>query len=362
MEAAEVIEALKGLPGIRAAVMAGRVSAYVPAIDDAVRIDAAEVRRYRRIWAPNGDPAVEFVLGDEREARPLIVTPSDVVYHPVDTRTVLDSLVEHRITNAPHIVAYTEMEHASEEVALTCERPGPIELGGVGATFLLVRCQIVAATLAGLRPVRSVAWWQRGWTAIGGDVPLPPFRADPAWDELAHEASRVTVTVSAAAKDAQAEAAARVTMADFKRLEPVLTAVGLDEEFVSCWRAFMPVTPARFAETLLDRLDKAHADIALYPDGRGSVDVALRDGAAVALLEFSWASKDEINIDEIRIQEPLAHSGLFQRLMFNTERLATMLGFKQVTVLATGIGAYAFAVTGYPRDPELHQAMLRHRR
>jgi hypothetical protein len=92
------------------------------------------------------------------------------------------------------------------------------------------------------------------------------------------------------------------------------------------------------------------------------VDVALRDGAAVALLEFSWASKDEINIDEIRIQEPLAHSGLFQRLMFNTERLATMLGFKQVTVLATGIGAYAFAVTGYPRDPELHQAMLRHRR
>jgi hypothetical protein len=151
MEAAEVIEALKGLPGIRAAVMAGRVSAYVPAIDDAVRIDAAEVRRYRRIWAPNGDPAVEFVLGDEREARPLIVTPSDVVYHPVDTRTVLDSLVEHRITNAPHIVAYTEMEHASEEVALTWghfpSRAVPDRRGHAGWAAAGTQCGMVAEGL-----------------------------------------------------------------------------------------------------------------------------------------------------------------------------------------------------------------------
>lgn len=362
MEITKVIEALEGLPGIRAAMMAGRVCAYVPAIDDTVRIDAAEVRRYRRIRAPDGDPAVEFVLGDEQGVWPLIVTPSDVVYQPVDTRTVLDSPIEYRITNAPHIVAYTEMEHAAEGAALTCEQPGPIELDRVGATLLLVRCQIVAATLAGLRPARSVAWWQRGWAAIGGDVPLPPFRADPVWDELTYAASQITVTASTEGDDAQAEAVARVTITDFQRLEPKLTAVRLDEEFVSCWRASVPITPARFAETLLERLEKARADIALYPDGGGSVDVTLHDGDAVALLQFSWSGKDELHVDEIRIPEALAHAGLFQRLMFNTERLAAMLGFKKVTLLASGMGAYAFAVMGYPRDPELYQAMRHHRR
>jgi hypothetical protein len=361
MEIAEVVEVLEGLPGIRVAAMGDRISVYLAAIDDTARIDTAEVRRYRRIWAPNGDPAVEFVLGDEQEAWPLIVTPSDVVYQPVDTRTVLDSPIEYRITNAPHIVAYTEMEHAAEQVALACEHPGPIELYSVGATLLLVRCQIVAATLAGLRPVRSVAWWQRAWAAINGDVPLPPFRADPVWDELAHEASQITVTAAADGEDDQAEAAARVTITDFQRLEPALTAVRLDEEFISSWRASIPITPARFAGILLERLDKARADVALYPAGGGSVDVTLRDGETVALLQFSWSGKDELNVDEIRIPEALAHSGLFQRIMFNTERLAAMLGFSRVTLLASGAGAYAFAVMGYPRDPELHQAMRRRR-
>jgi hypothetical protein len=360
MEITEVIEVLEKLPGIRAAMMVGRISGYVPAIDDTVRIDAAEVRRYRRIWAPDGNPAVEFVMGDEQEVWPLIVTPGDVVFRPADTRTVLDSPIEYRITDAPHIVAYTEMEHAAERAALTCEQPGPIELAGCAATLLLVRCQIVAASLAGLRPVRSVAWWQRGWAAIGGDVPLPPFRADPVWDELTYAASQVPVTASTKGKGTQAGAAAHVTITDFQRLEPALTAVRLDEEFVSCWRASVPITPARFAETLLERLDEAHADVALYPDGGGSVDVTLRDGQAAALLQFSWSGKDELHVDEIRIPEALAHAGLFQRLMFNTERLATMLGFKKMTFLASGVGAYAFAAMGYPRDPELYQAM-RHR-
>jgi hypothetical protein len=357
VEAVEVIQALERLPGIRAGVTAGRVCAYVPVIDDTVRIDAAEVRRWRRIWAPNGDPAVEFVMGDERGVWPLIIAPNDVVYQPVDTRAVLDSAMDYRITNAPHVVAYTEMERVAEQVALTCEQPGPIELDSVGATLLLVRCFIVGATLAGLRPVRSVAWWQRGWTAIGGDVPLPPFRSDPVWDELMNEASQITVTASADGEDGGADAAARVTIPDFRRLEPALTAVGLDEEFVSCWRASMPITPGRFAETLLNSLETAHAHVVLYPAGSGSVDVSLCDGDMTALLQFSWSNKDELHVDEIRIPEALAHTGLFQRMMLNTERLAVMLGFKQMTILASGIGAYAFAVMDYPRDPELYREM-----
>src|SRR5262245_46697569 len=304
----EIVEALAGLPGLRVTEVAGRVSVYVPPIDDTVRIDAAEVRRHRRIWAPNGDPAIEFVLGDDHGVWPLIITPGDVVFQPVDTRAVLDSAMKHRITDAPDLVAYTEMERTAEDVALRCEQPGSLEMYSVGATFLLVRCFVAAATLAGLRPVRTVAWWQRGWTAIGGDVPLPPFRADPMWDELAAEASQLTVTATPTAADNPAD----VTIADFDGL--ALTAVGLDEEFVSCWRASVPITPARFAETLLDRVDKAHADVALYPDGGGNVDVVVGEGDAVALLQFSWSTKEDLHIDEVRIPEPYAHTGLFQRL------------------------------------------------
>ncbi|MBT2420347.1 hypothetical protein J7F01_12705 [Streptomyces sp. ISL-22] len=300
-------------------------------------------------------------MGDEREVWPLIITPDDVVYRPVDTGAVLDSSIEFRIANAPHIVAYTEMERAAEQAALACEQPEPIELDGAGATLLLVRCSIVAATLAGLRPVRSVAWWQRAWTALGADVPLPPFRADPVWGELMHEASRLTLTASAQGEDDGPEAAAGVTVSDFRRLAPRLTAVALDEEFVSCWRASMPLTPTRFVETLLNGLDAARADVALYPGGGGSVDVMLGEGDAQALLELSWSDKAALHVDEVRIADALAHTGLFQRMMFNTERLAAMLGFAQVTILATGVGTYAFAAMGYPRDPELYQAM-RYRR
>ncbi|MFI6011104.1 hypothetical protein ACIBAG_20170 [Streptomyces sp. NPDC051243] len=361
MEAADVIQALDGLKGPRAVVVGGRVCVHVPAIDDTVRIDAAQVRRCRRIWAPNGDPAVEFVLEDDGGVWPLVITPDDVVFQPVDTGAVLDSPIEYRIANAPHIVAYTEMERAAEDVAVHCEEPGPIELNGAGVTLLLVRCFIVAATLTGLRPVRSVAWWQRGWTALGGDLPLPPFRADPVWDELTHEASQLTLTASVRRETDGPEAAAGVAVTDFRRLEPTLTAVALDDEFVSCWRTTMGITPARFVETLLSGLDLARAHVALYPGGGGSVDVVLGEGDAQALLQLSWSDKLALHVDEIRIADALAHTGLFQRMMFNTERLAAMLGFSQVTILATGVGSYAFAVMGYPRDPELSQAMRRRR-
>lgn len=160
MEAVEVARALEKLPGIRPAISAGRVSTYIPAIGDTMCIDAAEVRRYRDIRSPSGDPAVEFVMGDERGVWPLIITPDDVVYQPVSTSAVLVSSIDHEITNAPHLVAYTEMERTAERAALKYEQPGPIELDSAAATLLLVRCFIVAATLIGLRPVHSVAWWQ----------------------------------------------------------------------------------------------------------------------------------------------------------------------------------------------------------
>lgn len=357
MDPTDITRALDHLPGLRVTAAASGVRVHVPALDDAVRIDADAVRRHRGIRAPNGDPAVEFVMGDEHGLWPLILTPDDVVFQPVSTGAVLDSPIEFEVTNAPHIVAYSEMEHAAEHAALTSERPGSIELVGIGASLLLVRCQVVAATLVGMRPVRAVAWWRRAWEALGGELPFPPFRPDPLWDELVADAARITVTPS----ERPDQAAEPADLDAFRRLEPGLTVVGLDDEFVATWRAWAPISPSRFAATLLHRLDGARADLALYPGGSGSVDVVLRQGPATALLQFSWSDRVELNVDEVRIDEPLRSTGLFQRMMSNVERLAALLGFTRTSVLATDIGSIAFATMGYPRDPELVRALRRHR-
>lgn len=356
MDAMDIVGALEKLPGIRADVTAGIVSAQVSAVNDTVRIDAAGVKRHRRIWAPNGDPAVEFAMDGDRGPWPLIVTPADVVFPPAATSTVLDSAIEYRITDVPPLVAYSEMERAAEQVAVICARPGSMELAGLSAKFLLTRCFIAAAIGVGLRPTRSVAWWQQAWDAVGGEVLLPPFRADPTWDELAREVSR-PAAIAPAVRTGGGETDSMVTVADFHRLEPALNAVRLDDEFVRCWRRFIPGTPERFVEVLLDHLAGARADIALYPNGSGSVDVTVRGADTAALLQLSWSDRKTMRIDEVRIPDALAHSGLFQRMMFNTERLAHMLGFGELTLLASGVGAYAFARLGnYPRDPWSQQA------
>ncbi len=168
-------------------------------------------------------------MGDEHGVWPLILTPDDVVFQPVSTGAVLDSAMEYRITNAPDIVAYSEMEHAAEHAALTCERPGSIERSGWARRWCWCGARSSRSRSSGLRPVRTVAWWRRAWEALGDDLPFPPFRPDPLWDELVADAARISVTPSEQPDHADEP----VDVAAFRRLEPGLTVVGLDDEFVS---------------------------------------------------------------------------------------------------------------------------------
>jgi hypothetical protein len=157
-------------------------------LGDSVRFDVGQVQRVSRIVAPTGDPALEFVLSDEVDVRPLIFATNDVVFAPEDSAAVLDSPIPYRVGNTPPLVAYSEMERDAESVAHSAERPGPINLSGLAGSFLMLRCFVAGAVRPGLRPMRTVAWWQRGWDALGGDLPLPPFRADPLWEELVRNA------------------------------------------------------------------------------------------------------------------------------------------------------------------------------
>jgi hypothetical protein len=149
---------------------------------------------------------------------------------------------------------------------------------------------------------------------------------------------------------------ATLTVPDFEAVQPRLSVIQLDEEFVAIWKASIPINPAGFAALLLDRLDGARASVALYPGGVGNVNMVVENGGvrqAVLQLRFDLG-KGEMHVDEIRVAEDARGTGLFQRLEYNTEELATALGLHSTHVYATEMGSIAFARVGSPRDPELH--------
>lgn len=369
--AAQIASALSDVLGLGPTVEGGRVSVAIPAIGETLSVPAYDVKRVTRSFAPTGDAALELVMidGDGTDVRPLIILADNVLFSPEDPATVLQAPIPVAISNAPSLISYSEMVADAERFATAAMRPDAmhdngvigrtLRLGGVAGECLLVRCAIAGAVRFGLRSLRAVAWWQRGWEASWAGRDLPPFPRDPVWDHLARTAAGVTLnpTPSTAADRVDVEATrAASTVADFEAVASRLFVAQLDEEFVSLWKRWMPLTPARFTELLLERLNSAQADVALYPGGTGSVDLVVRDEGevrAVLQLRFDVEAR-EMHLDEIRIVEEARGTGLFQRLQHNIEQLARALGLDALKLMASGMGSYAFAAAGFPRDRELY--------
>ncbi|MGW2340534.1 tetratricopeptide repeat protein [Streptomyces sp. NPDC001661] len=357
----EIVTALTEVLGLRPTVDGGWVSVGISALGETLGLPVCDVKRVTKSRTPMGDAALEFVMIDGDDVRPLIVLADDVVFAPEDPVRVLQSPIPVVISDAPPLISLAETVAAAERFATEAAEPGA-NLDTVCAKGLLVRCEIAGALRFGLRALKAVAWWQRGWEACADDWSLPPFPKDPVWDHVARCASGLSLQPAATAPhaadgEAVARSVAALTVADFESLEPALIVGQLDEEFVGIWKALMPITPAMFTGLLLDRLTGAQAEVALYAEGAGSVDLVLRDGSetrAVLQLRFDFNAKD-ITMDEVRIAADARGSGLFQRLQFNTERLAGALGLEAIRVLATGAGSVAFAGAVFPRDRELYE-------
>jgi hypothetical protein len=338
------------------------MTVHIPALDDTVHFVADDVRRVSRIYAPDGAPALEFVVGAGSELWPLIVTSTDVVFQPARPDVVLDTQTRYSIAGMPPLVAYTEMLRETEAQGRLVQS-GRVDYDALSATFLLLRCFIVGAGRFGLRPVAAVGWWDSGWRRVGDAALLPPWRPDPLWDGLLAEAAQLRELPSAVTvvRDERPDAAS-VEIVDFERLEPGLNVIGLDDEFVTAWQRWVPITPATFHATLTRGVPDATVEVAFYPEGGGSLTlwIPLSDGKRAFLqTSFTYADGD-MAIDEIRIPKHTG-GGLFQRLMYNTERLAAQLGLRRLSLHATDIGAYAIAGVGvYPRDPELYRATRGH--
>ncbi|MEV4091266.1 hypothetical protein [Streptosporangium saharense] len=361
MDGAEVGRALATLDGLEISVSGDEVTVRVPALDDGVRLVAGEVQRLQHIFGPRCEPAVELVMAG---GLPLILLENDVVFAPEDEDAVLNARIPVRVSNAPHLVTYTEMERDARAVAVHYfDADEGLNLAEVGGTLLLLRCLIAGALRFGMRPVWAVGCWQSVWDAVGGDLMLPPFHADPRWDELCAEAAALTLDLAPPPQVSLPDPDL-VTMADIAALAPSVTVARLDEEFLAAWRQWIRVPPVVFAECLLEGLpDGAQAELTLYPDGGGGVELRVHaDGAIIGLLQLGFSvSEGDYSLDEIRISGAGKGTGLFQRLMFNTGALGRLLGFNMIRALATGIGSYALAVLGYPHDAAAHRLTTRGR-
>lgn len=357
MDSTEIVKSISAiLPQLRASATADRVSVYVPALDDRVDILAVSVLRVKSIFGPRGERAIEFTVADDGDLWPFILTADDVVYPPAATDAVLDSAIRIQISNAPPLVAYSEMARDALAHARACESTGPVNLDETAGTELLLRCFVVGAARLGMRPVKAVACWLQAREACGGET--FEYRPDPAWEDLCAEARTVQITYQ------QAQVApdpGNLAIADFREAADRLAFTRLDEELVASWKRWVPITPQRFAHILLDGLADAAAELALYPDGGGEVVLrVLADGECIGLLQLGMSfANDQFSLDEIRIEGAGKGTGLFQRLTYNMEELARQLGFSAIRTLATGIGSYALAGLGYPKDPETRGRLSR---
>ncbi|GAA2192362.1 hypothetical protein [Micromonospora lupini] len=350
MHQSELVDALGELPALRVEPDGPALVVTVPAIGESLRLYAEAVAWLKRGALPQGDPLLQIVVHHHGQELRMILLNDDVVWQPADADSLLDTPIPVRITDAPELVAYTEMERESAAALRALDGPA-VNLDALAATLLLHRCVMVAAMRLGLRPLRAVRRWHELWCAVGELLP-GSFWPDPDWDRLLVQAGvPLAPYEEARARDRPAGIEA-LTPADLRATEPKLTIDRADDSTVAAWRQWMKLTPRQFCEVLTAELPEARVEVSLYADGGGAVSLRIASsGVLRALLELRLSFPRRMTyLDEIRIADEATDTGLFQRLMSNVENLSRSLGLKGIKVYATGDGSVAFARAGFDWD------------
>ncbi|MEV4825390.1 hypothetical protein [Micromonospora sp. NPDC049274] len=350
MHQSELVDALSELSALRVELDGPALVVTVPAIGESLRLYAEAVTWLKRGALPEGDPLLQIVVHHHGQVLRMILLNDDVVWQPADTESVLDAPVPVRLTDAPDLVAYTELEQQSVAALRAVDAP-KANLATLAATLLLHRCVIVAALRLGLRPLRAVRRWHELWCEVGEFLP-GSFWPDPDWDRLLVQAGvPLAPYEEARARDRPAGIKA-LTVADLRATEPKLTIDRADDTTLAAWRQWMKLTPRQFYEVLTAELPEARVEVSLYADGGGAVSLRIVAGSALrALLELRLSFPRKMTyLDEIRIADEATNTGLFQRLLSNVKDLNRALGLQSIKVYATGEGSVAFALAGFDWD------------
>jgi hypothetical protein len=181
----ELTSALSDIPGAEVSVRRGALHVHVPAIGDTAELDPADITEIEDIHVPTGEPAVQLDVRRGREILPLIVTTNDLVFTPVYADSMIIPGAELKVPAMPALIAYSEMHRDVRALGHAIDKPstGP-DPDILAATLLAHRCFLAGAVRMGLWPVRVAAWWEYCSARSAETIALPPFRADPAWDDL----------------------------------------------------------------------------------------------------------------------------------------------------------------------------------
>ena len=185
MRSEQLAEVLAEVPGTEVSTGTGVVTAYLPAIGDAVRLAPDDVLAADPAVVPTGAPAVRLSVRRGHQRLPLIVTVDDVVFSPAYAADLVAEGADVRVPAAPHLVAYSEMHRDVRALGRAMGDDGrPLDPEILAATLLVHRCFLAGAVRVGLWPVRVAAWWEYCRSRAGDELEIASFRPDPDWDLL----------------------------------------------------------------------------------------------------------------------------------------------------------------------------------
>jgi hypothetical protein len=198
----ELTDALSAISDVEVSIKRGALHVHVPALGDTAELDPGDITAAEHVFVPTGAAAVQLDVRRGREILPLIVTTGDLVFTPAYADSMVIPGADLRVPAMPNLIAYSEMHRDVRALGRTIDTPGAeLEPDILAATLLAHRCFLAGAVRMGLWPIRVAAWWEYSSARSAATVTLPPFRADPAWDDLmADVADARNATLSTAAE------------------------------------------------------------------------------------------------------------------------------------------------------------------
>ncbi|MEU7943738.1 hypothetical protein AB0C50_03540 [Micromonospora taraxaci] len=349
MRQSEIVDALSKIPALKVVTDGPALVVTVPAIGESLRLHAEAVTWLKHGVLPTGDPYLQLQARQQDHEVRLVLLNDNLGWVPPDVNSLLDTQIPVRITDAPEMVTYTDLERESVRALDGADRPD-VNLFALTATLLVHRCAIVGALRLGLRPLRAVRLWHELWCHVG-EFLAGPFWPDPYWDRLLLEAG-VPLASYEEARAGERPAIEALTVADLRAMEPVLTVTRADDHFLAAWRQWMKLTPRQVCEVLAADLPEARIEVSLYIEGGGAVSMRIApSGVFQALIELRLSfTTRSASLDEIRIADELKGSGLFSRLRSNIEGFTRALGLLSLKASVSGDGSVAFARAGYDWD------------
>jgi hypothetical protein len=335
--------------GVRASEDEFSLRLLFPQIGETLELQGDQIESAQGLVSPMGDPALQLRIRIGGDLFTVIITGDDVVFEP-DPDQPTSSAIRVRVSNAPHIVAYSEMLRDVRRFHAYCMAGRAFDnLDQLVAPFVMFRWFIDGALRIGLAPVEAISRWSDAWSRLGADVPLAGWPPSQRWSSLYIPGLAPLEAVSVPPGPSVA------TLEEFRELAERVVVAQLDDEFVALWNRRLAESAMSVYSRFTSRLPPTVMEVWLY-EGSAGIGLEVDQDTAFVQLRIVYSEKT-LYLDEIRIRE-MSPFGLFQKILFNIESYCDAQGLT-MRFLASEVGKYALAIHGvYPRGAEERRRAL----